>query len=282
MPTAPTTPDDPTSPAGLWLEHDDPAVVSLELADGRAVLCSRPGPGKAANEDGAAMLRRGAGAVLAVADGMGGQSSGVSATRVALEAIAARMNAAEDDEARLRSDLVDGIEDANRAVLGLGVGAGVTLAAVVLRDGLARTVHVGDSMALHVGQRGRVKALTIPHSPTGYAVEAGLLEAEDALHHEELHVVSNYLGFEGLRIELGPTTPVAARDTLLLCSDGLSDNLRLEEIIELVRKGPLELAARRLMDLASARMNTPEDGHPSKPDDLTLLLYRRSSVRARK
>ena len=241
---------------------------------GEVVVFSTAGPGKSINEDAAAVAWRGKEGVLAVADGMGGMNAANNASRAALESLTARLAQDTDVDAPLRHAVLEGFERANAAVLSLGVGAGTTLAALVLRKGAAQSVHVGDSMVLHVGQRGRVKALTIPHSPIGYAVEAGWLDKNDALHHDELHVISNFVGFEGMRIDLGAKIPVARRDTLLLASDGLADNLQLEEIVEIVRKGPLIKAGESLARLARERMAKPDAGMPSKPDDLTFVLYR--------
>ena len=79
-----------------------------------------------------------------------------------------------------------------------------------------------------------------------------------------------------MRIEVGSQQPIAPRDTLLLASDGLSDNLRTEEIVALLRTGPLDTACERLAELARARMHTPGEGEPSKPDDLTFVAFRGS------
>jgi serine/threonine protein phosphatase PrpC len=83
-----------------------------------------------------------------------------------------------------------------------------------------------------------------------------------------------------MRIEVGSQQPIAPRDTLLLASDGLSDNLRTEEIVALLRTGALDAACDRLAELARARMVAPSEGEPSKPDDLTFVAFRRR-VRAR-
>ncbi|MGI9590762.1 MAG: PP2C family protein-serine/threonine phosphatase, partial [Myxococcota bacterium] len=79
---------------------------------------------------------------------------------------------------------------------------------------------------LLIGQRGRVKLQTVDHSPVGFAVEAGLLDADAALHHEDRHIISNFVGGADLRIEMGSGLHLAERDTLCLASDGLADNLR--------------------------------------------------------
>jgi serine/threonine protein phosphatase PrpC len=82
------------------------------------------------------------------------------------------------------------------------------------------------------------------------------------------------LGAPDMRIEVGTQRRIAPRDTLLLASDGLSDNLRTEEIVALLRTGPLDAACERLAEVARARMQAPGAGEPSKPDDLTFVAYR--------
>ena len=248
----------------------------VSLAAGEAVAYSAPCPGSEdPNQDGALLLslpgRRG---VLAVADGLGGQPAGDKASRLALEAIAASVLAA-DGEAPLRAAILDGFERANHDVQALGVGAATTLVVAELQDDTLRTYHVGDSMILVVGQRGKRKLQTVSHSPVGYAVEAGLLDEGDALHHDELHLISNMVGATDMRIEIGSPLPLAARDTVLLASDGLLDNLHVEEIVETIRMGPLEAACESLVDTARVRMEGHHEDEPSKPDDLTLVAFRR-------
>ena len=87
-------------------------------------------------------------------------------------------------------------------------------------------------LASHPMGRGRVKLQTISHSPVGYAVESGMLDDQEAMHHEERHVVSNIIGTPEMRIEIGPPIDLATYDTLLVATDGLADNLHIEEIIE--------------------------------------------------
>jgi serine/threonine protein phosphatase PrpC len=180
-----------------------------------------------------------------------------------------------EDLENLRGAIINGFELADRAISALGTGAAATLAVVEIQGAHMRAYHAGDSMVLVTGQRGRIKWLTIPHSPVGYAVEAGLLDRGEALHHEDLHLVSNLLGTQDMRIELGATVSLAPRDTVVLASDGLSDNLHLDEIVERVRKGPLSRAVDELAALGRKRMEAPAEGTPSKPDDLTFIAIRR-------
>jgi serine/threonine protein phosphatase PrpC len=108
----------------------------------------------------------------------------------------------------------------------------------------------------------------------GYAVESGYLDERDAMHHAERHFVSNVVGSDTMRIDVGPSVPIGARDTVLLATDGLLDNLFMDEIVEHVRKGRLPKIADAMGHACRSRM-TPGHGGPCKPDDMTFVLYRR-------
>jgi len=82
------------------------------------------------------------------------------------------------------------------------------------------------------------------------------------------------VGAADMRIEVGPRLRLARRDTLLLASDGLYDNLYLEEIIAAIRRGPAAAAAAGLAESCRRRMQGDASDGPSKADDLTLVLFR--------
>jgi serine/threonine protein phosphatase PrpC len=259
-------------------------VATLEFLGGMAAVFTNRSPQKTTpNEDVAALWPTGTGSgILAVADGLGGHASGERASRLAIEtigrAIQQKLNPAVGQPApdQFRGAILDGIEAANQAVRALGTGAATTLALVEIQDRTIRPYHVGDSVILLTGQRGKIKLQTIPHSPIGYAVEAGLMNEEDAIHHEARHVISNVIGSDGMRIEIGPPIDMADRDTLILASDGLLDNLLPDEIVEFVRSGPLDQAVGSMIAEAQHRMAGQNEAGPSKPDDLTVIAYRTS------
>jgi serine/threonine protein phosphatase PrpC len=256
----------------------------FDVAGGVAAVCTFRSPHKStANEDSAGVMPLpGDAAVLAVADGMGGGAAGERASRTTLEVLHAALRGAAASELPLRSAILNGIESANQAVCDIGLGSGSTLAVAEIQNDTVRTYHVGDSMILVVGQRGKIKLQTVSHSPVGYAVEAGLLDEQEALHHEDRHIISNMIGAPNMRIEIGSVVRMAARDTLLLASDGLFDNLHVDEIVERVRKGHLDAAAQKLADDSRRRMMHAENGHPSKQDDLSFVAFRRVAHKRRK
>jgi serine/threonine protein phosphatase PrpC len=260
----------------LFLEQEMPRAELIPFAAGEVAVFSTRSPGKETpNEDAAGLIPFGErSGILAVSDGAGGSRGGGDAARLTLEALAAALQRAAAAGEGLRTAVLNGIEQANAAVTELGTGAAATVSVVGIDDGAARPFHVGDSVILVTGQRGRLKHVNISHGPVGYAVEAGLLDESEALHHEERHVVSNLVGSTEMRIEIGPRVRLARRDTILLASDGLSDNLYVEEIVERVRMGRLEPAARGVADLCRRRMTAGGGSRPCKPDDLTFILYR--------
>ncbi len=264
------------SEARTYLNADMLEPQVFELAGGTAAVFSCRRPEKAtANEDAAAVISAADGsAVLVVADGCGGMASGEQAARIALECLTASIAAVGMSEGlTLRAAIMDGVEAANRQILDLKTGAGATLAVVQLENGEARPYHVGDSQILLVGGRGKVKLLTTSHSPVGYAVEAGMLEEHEAIDHAERHLVSNYLGSDAMHVEVGSGRKLSGRDGLLVASDGVLDNLLLDEIVGLLKRGTAAKAAMQIAALASQRMREPQDGQPHKPDDLTLIVF---------
>ncbi|MEX0611294.1 MAG: protein phosphatase 2C domain-containing protein, partial [Pirellulales bacterium] len=163
-------------------------VAAFDVLGGTAAVFTNRSPHKdTPNEDVAALWPTGPDSgILAVADGLGGHAGGERASRLAIETIQRSLQAelvpvdGQPAADRLRGAILDGIEAANRAVRELGTGAATTLALVEIQHRTIRPYHVGDSVILLTGQRGKLKLQTISHSPIGYAVEAGLMAEEDA------------------------------------------------------------------------------------------------------
>lgn len=264
----------------LLIDQQLDAVRAQPFAAGTVYYYTRRDPEKqTTNEDAIGLLPVGEDAgVLLIADGCGGQANGQLASQLAIEALADELRQC-DHTMNLRTPILDGFEAAVLRVRQLGTGAATTLIAVEINAGVIRTFHVGDSQALLVGSHGKVKLQTQAHSPVGYAVEAGMLTEKAALHHADRHLVSNIIGADDLHIDMGLPRRLDPQDTLLLGSDGLFDNLRLDEIVNTIRKGSLASAADSLSSLVQQRMTiTEEASHPSKPDDLAFILFRLNST----
>ena len=255
----------------------EPALITAPVGGGAMVAFTCPAPDRSGdNEDSVAAIPYGPDAVvLVVADGAGGLPGGRCASQTAVASLEASLSAAMSETMLLRTAILNGIDAANAAVRSLGSGSATTMTVVTVEGRVARSYQVGDSEALIVGQRGRIRAQTMAHSPTGFAVEAGMLGLREALHHEDRHLVSNFIGSPDMRIDMGSSIRLNPRDTILLASDGLTDNVHLHEITELIRKGPMEKAVQSMTGLARRRMTVETLHQPSKPDDLSVILFRK-------
>ena len=259
----------------------EPNPLESPVGGGTVVAYTRRSPDKPTdNEDTLAAIPYGPEAVvLVVADGAGGLPGGRRASRTATRSLQDSLDVAMSETMLLRTAILNGIDAANEAVLALGNGSATTLTIVTIEGYIARSYQVGDSEAMVVGQRGRIRLQTMAHSPTGFAVEAGMLDQRAALHHEERHLVSNFIGTTDMRVDMGAEIRLNPRDTVLLASDGLTDNVHLHEITELMRKGPMLEAITAMTNLARRRMIVETMHQPSKPDDLSVLLFRKPYAR---
>jgi serine/threonine protein phosphatase PrpC len=262
--------------AVLFLERNMEVVEMHEFCGGKAAVFSLRSPAKdTPNEDAAALIPFDAeSGLMMVADGLGGSRGGAQASAMTAYELVAALETSARDGGILREAVLDGIESANREITTLAIGSASTVAVAEIHGNHLRPYHVGDSQILLLGQKGKQKLLTVSHSPVGYAQHSGLLNEQQAMTHEDRHFVFNVVGTPDMTIEMGLDFELSPRDTLLIACDGLFDNLSINEIIETLRKGELEEATQALVTKCLRRMNHPTETKPSKPDDLTLIVYR--------
>jgi protein phosphatase len=196
------------------------------------------------------------GDLVAVADGMGGHQAGEVASQLAIQVL--REGFAADPTA---TGLVAAVHAANRAVWESGEadpglrGMGTTIAAVALvtDDGEERlaVVNVGDSRAylLHDGE---LRRLTADHSLVAELVRAGQISEAEARTHPRRNILTRVLGVaEEIEPFVAWAAPVRG-DRLLLCSDGLFNELDEPEITAvLTTVAEPGAAAGRLVELAN-------------------------------
>lgn len=268
---------DTESIAQLYLGSNTAEPLCAPLGRGEVAVFSQPCPTieDRENEDSAAIFALSSSmCVIAVADGVGGIPGGRQASARALEVFGRTVQRFVANESALREAILEGIDAANKAVLDLGTGGCTTIAVAAIERDFVRCYHVGDSAVLVVGQRGKLKHLTVAHSPVGYAIESGMLDERDAMTHEERHLVSNVIGSAQMKIEIGPKIKLAARDTVTVASDGVLDNVSIDELSKAVRTGPIARSSRKLAKSVIQRMTSSEPDDPSKPDDTTFVIYR--------
>jgi serine/threonine protein phosphatase PrpC len=77
-----------------------------------------------------------------------------------------------------------------------------------------------------------------------------------------------------MRIEIGPRLSVSNKDRITLASDGLFDNLLIDEAVQRIASSSPSDGVKKLRRLAIKRMLGDFQTTPCKPDDLTIISLR--------
>ncbi len=251
----------------------DEEVDSINLAHSEVAFFSNRSPNKETpNEDSLGVIPVDEETtVLVVADGMGGMPAGELASQIIVKSI---IESLKDTNISTREAILCGIDNANQSIMDLKSGAGSTVSVAEINGNKLRTYHAGDSLILLTSSHGNIKYQSLSHSPIGYALICGAINAENAMRHPERNLISNYVGCVDMHINMGPIIELAPQDTLILSSDALSDNLYEDEISEHIRKGPLVESINELVTACQKNMIEPLDDRRCHPDDLTLICFR--------
>jgi len=192
--------------------------------------------------------------LFAVADGVGGHKAGEVASQTAVDTLQREFREPTTD------GLVDAVKTANRTVWDLaesnpdqrGMGTTLTAVALVNEDGEERlaVVNVGDSRA-YLLQQGELEQLTEDHSLVEQLVREGQLTPAEAQVHPQRSIITRALGLDPeVEVDSWELTPYKG-DRILLCSDGLTNEVSDDEIASTLRSvGDPEEAARQLVNEA--------------------------------
>jgi protein phosphatase len=192
--------------------------------------------------------------LFAVADGMGGAQAGEVASRLAASAL----EGADSDglEGLERIDAL--IQEANRRIYDrassdpAASGMGTTMTVALVEEMTVAIGHVGDSRAYLV--RGeQMEQLTDDHSLVNELLKSGRLSEEEAHVHPQRSVITRAVGTDPDVDVDGFTIAAEEGDVFLLCSDGLTDMVSDEEILELVHthRDDLDKAVKALVTAAN-------------------------------
>ena len=248
----------------------------------RYAAASDPGRVRKNNED--AFLADPAVGIFAVADGMGGHAAGEIASRLALNTLqgvltrdrAGQKSAFSPDQTAVLSTLsnllVNGIRSANQTVFRSSQekeeyrGMGTTVVAVYFGDSNPAVAHVGDSRLYRIRSR-KIEQFTEDHSVVWEQYREGLLPKEALSASPLKNIVTRALGMNPMVDVDVQELEVQKGDQLLLCSDGLSDLVRDDELLQTVEEasGELDQGCRRLVQMANQR---------GGKDNITVLLIK--------
>lgn len=216
------------------------------------------------------------GALLLVADGMGGAAGGALASRTAVERVRQVMGNGWPQERKrtpreFAVHLVHAFEEANRTLYTLQSeqselrGMGTTGTAAGILDDFLFLAQVGDSRAYLV-RNGTARQLTRDQSVVQELLDAGAMTEDEAERSAQRNVILQALG-TAATVEVDLTyQQLRDGDTILVCSDGLSGLLRPEELAATAERFPDPPSlCEALIEVANSR---------DSPDNVTVIVAR--------
>ncbi len=213
------------------------------------------------------------GLLVAVADGMGGASAGEYASRMALQLL--REDYFNTNEGPIPTALEQALMHANECVFEeaevnpVYSGMGTTVSACVLLGDWLYIAQVGDSRVYLLREGSGIHQITNDHSLVAEQVRHGLISEEEARTHSLKNLITRAVGIkESVNVDLYKLQ-VQQHDTLLICSDGLSNMMTDAEIAQSLSNGDLRTGTRRVVDLALEAGGT---------DNITALTIRFKGV----
>jgi PPM family protein phosphatase len=172
-----------------------------------------------------------------VADGMGGHAGGEEASRIAIETTHSFLSTHWESEPDVKNLMTQALIAANDAIVAdqeqnaARADMGTTIVMILFKDDVAWSAHVGDSRLYRM--RGeKLDLITEDDTWVARAMKLGQLTGEEAKVHPLRHVLSHCLGRRDLRQINTQTQDIQSGDRILLCSDGLTEEVAAQALID--------------------------------------------------
>ncbi|MBP3463596.1 MAG: Stp1/IreP family PP2C-type Ser/Thr phosphatase [Clostridia bacterium] len=178
-----------------------------------------------------------------LADGMGGYKGGEIASKVAVTAVSKYINEKFDEISKDKQSILDLIEDsisfANSTIYEESEedeelqDMGTTLEVLLIYKNKVYIGHIGDSRIYRV-RKNKIKKITTDHSYVEKLIQDGEITREESYNHPKKNLLIKALGTDE---EVEPDilyTVLNKNDVLLMCSDGLTNMVREEEILNVI------------------------------------------------
>jgi PPM family protein phosphatase len=192
--------------------------------------------------------------LLAIADGMGGHAGGEVASKIVIGAVEHLDEDRPGNDGDIITSMRESVEDANESLASAVKadkaleGMGTTLTALRFAGSTFGVLHIGDSRA-YLLRGGQLTQITHDDTYVQSLVDAGRLTLEEASQHPRKSVILRALN--GVAIEPDVSIREARMgDRYLLCTDGLTDVVRAETLLEALSDGDPQDCADRLVALA--------------------------------
>ena len=219
------------------------------------------------NEDYASFIEDERFKIYLVADGMGGHNAGEIASKLAVKSIIRYLlEHSEEDE----NILLNAVKYANNEIYEISQkndkckGMGTTITGCFIKGDMIQVVNVGDSCCFSIKDN-EIKKVTKDHSWVQELIDAGAITEEEGRVHPKKNIITRALGTNSsVKIDIF-NIDKSESSMFLLCYDGLSNEVRKEEMIEIVNKcKDFNEACEKLVDLAKSR---------GGKDNITVLLF---------
>lgn len=225
------------------------------------------------NQDSFRIVQLGQDALLAlVCDGMGGAKAGNVASRLASEVFSEEVE--HSFSAEMTPEEVERVLRAAATLANISVyehaqlsdefsGMGTTLVAALCYEKATLVLNIGDSRAYLINADG-VRCITVDHSVVELMVQRGELTPEQAKSHPSKNLITRAVGTGKQVMADVFRVDTEAEDCILLCSDGLSNQMADEEILfEVIHGARRDDCCQRLLEIAKNR---------GAPDNVTSVL----------
>lgn len=178
-----------------------------------------------------------------LADGMGGYKGGEIASKVAVTAVVKYITEKFDDISKDKESILDLIDDAidfaNSAIYEESEqdeelqDMGTTLEVLLIYKNKVYIGHIGDSRIYRV-RKNRMKKITTDHSYVEKLIQDGEITREEAYNHPKKNLLIKALGTDKVAQPDLLYTMLNKNDILLMCSDGLTNMIKEDEILNII------------------------------------------------
>ncbi|MCM1285581.1 MAG: Stp1/IreP family PP2C-type Ser/Thr phosphatase [Acetobacter sp.] len=181
-----------------------------------------------------------------VCDGMGGAAGGNIASALAVKVISDKINASYRDN--MRDSSIQNMLDSALAAANIEVydfaeanaelkGMGTTVVCAIVRNNQAFIAHAGDSRAYIIKSDNTSKQVTVDHSYVQDLLASGRITSEEALIHPKKNIITRAVGVDkSIKVDFDQID-LDEGDTVLLCTDGLSNYVSDDEMLEIMSDG---------------------------------------------
>lgn len=213
--------------------------------------------------------------VFIVADGVGGNNSGEIASRTTVSSIAEYIESNpivdSDRDEDIERYFLNCIRKVNLAIIELSKkvpennGMATTVVLAYIHKDILYIMNIGDSRAYVLRNR-KLNLITEDHTYVNTLVKAGLITPQEAEHHEKKNMITRAVGADDIVEPDFFSVKLEAEDQVLLCTDGLYNEVSENKITEVLLNSDSQSdACKQLITIANV-----QGGH----DNITLVVIK--------